>query len=75
MADERTVVIASGDAETRERWSHALAEKFFVNDVAERGMLEQVMAELKPVPAAGAEIKPVHQNHLDQRDLHRKRRR
>ena len=43
-----TVVIASGVAESRWRWSRRLEETFAVCEVAERRALEQVAANLKP---------------------------
>jgi len=43
-----TLLIASAEAESRERWGGSLKEEFSVSEVAKRGTLEQVMASLRP---------------------------
>ena len=43
-----TLLIASATAENRARWGQSLREAFSVSEVAKRGALEQVMAQLRP---------------------------
>ena len=46
--DRSALVIASAVAETRERWSSGLAERFVIREVAERQALEDVMSHVHP---------------------------